>query len=1361
MPDSFIFKMTVLRTISAVFLVLLTLEYSFLSSEANKEYWVRPDYSDSRCPRNLPCLTLEHYLQNSTAYFTSNTTFYFLPGSHTIEGNESTWLIVTYVHSLYLLASEGTEGNPTATIECIRNVGFAFMFSEDIHLSGLAFVNCGSETPTYVHNILLFFATFSSQLHAALAFVSVHSLIMEHVHVRESYGYGLVAQDLTGNNTLNGCKFLYNNWRACNESDCVTTDPSLSGGNAMFVFTPFHRQLQNPYLSEELVSTQLGPIMQPFLSFLADSMVNSISEEYPQVAEPSSSLHLVHSEFAHGVNPYKNTVPSKIAADVDNTLKAGAGLVLHFLIFPPLTYYTISNYINVSNCNFFNNSATIGSNLMILTIGASNTHHSISIQNCTIAHGRSARQGGGVAIIGGIMVMEFQGNFQVILSNTNFTGNSADEGGAISISNSGNSEWSASLIFSCENCVFFNNSAATGSAIYLMTTSSLNMTFSNTIFLENTANREGGAIYLSTRVSWDLFFNSQIFYFTISNSTFTANSVNCSMTGIVHINEMSNVTIMDSSFLNNNCSAIYMTDSDLHLESNVSFVDNTASSGGGIHANGSNIIHLSGTVSFTRNKAITGGALHIDSLSHQKTTFLYLLPNTTIYMTDNTALYYGGGIAVSGACSGTTYCFFQTDHLVDTRPDFRTHDIAVIMENNTAGIAGDSVFGGCLDSCILKTSSSSEMTLEKSIFWSLVHIYGNHSQSEVAALPYKVCFCNEDSVGQSCPLIDSIKVYRGEVFRVGIMASGQYNYASAAIVRSMIAPAFTGELGESEGIQELKSTCRFLPYSIKTTHEFIELYLFITDCKMVGVLDTPTILNVTFLSCPFGFELWGHPPKCDCAAHVRKRGVSCSIDTQMITRPPTSWIGNLSSELVIHTHCPFDYCKPDITSLSLHRQSEQCSFNRTDVLCGACQPGLSLALGSSNCLQCSNFHLFLLIPFALAGLFLVAVLLWCNLTVSVGTINGLIFYANIVRVNQATFFPSSNNSLGTRFLAVFIAWLNLDLGFETCFFGGMDAYTRAWLQYAFPLYIWFLVGFLIYTSRRSSTISRLTGSNTVSVLATLFLLSYAKLLRTIIGGVSFTTLVDKEGRRSFVWLQDGNVAFLEGSHIPLFVASVIALLTFVLLFTLLVTLAPCLQARSGHRLLQWVNKLKPILDAYQGPYKDKVRYWTGLMLVVRLTLFTVFASNTLGDPQINLLAIVVVMLGLYLVLLQVGMVYKSKVLNIMEPSLVLNLGLYAAGTMFVRSSDTFPHNRLMILTCIMVGYVFAVFCLIVCYHCTLTVRKTRTWQKIKHYFTRAAHNDDREGGDISYSGSNAVQPRQPTVTVIELSQLREPLLTDN
>ena len=45
--------------------------------------------------------------------------------------------------------------------------------------------------------------------------------------------------------------------------------------------------------------------------------------------------------------------------------------------------------------------------------------------------------------------------------------------------------------------------------------------------------------------------------------------------------------------------------------------------------------------------------------------------------------------------------------------------------------------------------------------------------------------------------------------------------------------------------------------------------------------------------------------------------------------------------------------------------------------------------------------------FALAGIALVVALIFLNITVSVETINGLIFYANIVRANH--FFPSQQN----------------------------------------------------------------------------------------------------------------------------------------------------------------------------------------------------------------------------------------------------------------------------------------------------------------------------------------------------------------
>ena len=76
------------------------------------------------------------------------------------------------------------------------------------------------------------------------------------------------------------------------------------------------------------------------------------------------------------------------------------------------------------------------------------------------------------------------------------------------------------------------------------------------------------------------------------------------------------------------------------------------------------------------------------------------------------------------------------------------------------------------------------------------------------------------------------------------------------------------------------------------------------------------------------------------------------------------------------------------------------------ILCGACQPGLSQVLSTSRCKKCFSIWLLLMLPFALAGVALVVCLMVLNLTVSTGMINGLIFYANKVRANAATFFLS-------------------------------------------------------------------------------------------------------------------------------------------------------------------------------------------------------------------------------------------------------------------------------------------------------------------------------------------------------------------
>ena len=183
--------------------------------------------------------------------------------------------------------------------------------------------------------------------------------------------------------------------------------------------------------------------------------------------------------------------------------------------------------------------------------------------------------------------------------------------------------------------------------------------------------------------------------------------------------------------------------------------------------------------------------------------------------------------------------------------------------------------------------------------------------------------------------------------------------------------------------------------------------------------------------------------------------------------------------------------------------------------------------------------------------------MYLQLTVAVGAINGLIFYANIVAVNSATFFPDP----GTTFSAsrFFISWLNLDFGINTCFYDGMDAYAKIALQFVFPFYVWLLIGGVIVSSHYSTRASRLFGRNPVAVLSTLVLLTYTKRLRTIIAAFSFTFI---DGHSEAVWLYNGNVLFLQGKHIPLFIVALLVLIVLFIPYTLYLTFGQCILAWS-------------------------------------------------------------------------------------------------------------------------------------------------------------------------------------------------------
>jgi hypothetical protein len=117
----------------------------------------------------------------------------------------------------------------------------------------------------------------------------------------------------------------------------------------------------------------------------------------------------------------------------------------------------------------------------------------------------------------------------------------------------------------------------------------------------------------------------------------------------------------------------------------------------------------------------------------------------------------------------------------------------------------------------------------------------------------------------------------------------------------------------------------------------------------------------------------------------------------------------------------------------------------------------------------------------MAGVALIAVIFLFRITMSVGTLSGLFFYANIIQANNQAYFPRAT----MNFFTIFVSMINLDLGIETCFYDGMDIYAYSWFQFLFPFYVWFLVGCIILACRYSQWIAKRLGKNPVAVLATL------------------------------------------------------------------------------------------------------------------------------------------------------------------------------------------------------------------------------------------------------------------------------------
>ena len=945
-----------------------------------------------------------------------------------------------------------------------------------------------------------------------------------------------------------------------------------------------------------------------------------------------------------------------------------------------------------------------------------------------------------------------------------------------------------------------SNSCVGGGGIIAV---SSNLTFTgNTTFLENRANRRPGGIEMH---NCSMNSTGSIYFINNSNSNGVGGAITAVQSSHLRFTGTSIFVGNSAAFAGDVGGAIYLQGSTMSFSGISNFHSNSGFGGGAISANFS-AVSFNGTSSFNDNYGKLGGAIcAVDSTEltfngtitfsnngydNQKINLLgdnygggvymmdysnfSILPNTTVYWENNHA-YLGGAIYIVDneySYCHTSYfpppkreeCFFQ----LPGQNLSNASDIRLVFKNNSAHDAGSVLYGGVIDNCEL-TGLDSYSSGE--VFNMLAHIEDDNTTSVISSYPFRICQC-ENNLPNCNKSSISRSIYPGETFTVSVVVVGQRNGAVPSRVIVHIKHVHnSGDLYEnvtaklpngSQHLQQTGKTCTDLNYTVHSLSSYTNKNLELYADDLCSTFSGTLIINLNInQSCPPGFSLLKSEASCVCEQRLQKYTNSCTITNGLgqITRQAGEqfWVGyDDSNGLILNPICPFDYCVTQTVAIS-HNTDVQCAPNRSGLLCGACTEGYSLVLGTFHCKQCTNSHLFLLIPFAVMGVALVFLLVVCKLTVATGTLSGLVFYANIVGVNRDIFIPVES----TDALSIFIAWLNFDFGVETCFFDGMDAYSKTWLQFVFPLYLWLLVGLIIVISHFSNKFAKLLGNNPVAVLATLILLSYTKILRTFTTAITFTYLEYPTYNKS-VWLFDANIDYLGSKHIPLFLVAVLIFVLLFLPYTFLLLFGQWLPAISHLRFFSWVNRLKPFMDSYHAPYKAKHRYWPGLLLVLRFILFIVFAIqfHPQRDIKINLLVILVGTGVLFIWAWFTGGVYRNWCLDALEGSFVLNLTILTAVTMYTNclatdiSADRNYKQLAVWYTSVSIALI--TFIVIFAYHIFQQLRHTKLCKKIpklKLTDKKVSFQQDANDNPTSVAATNYPE-------VEHFTRLREPLLED-
>ena len=666
-------------------------------------------------------------------------------------------------------------------------------------------------------------------------------------------------------------------------------------------------------------------------------------------------------------------------------------------------------------------------------------------------------------------------------------------------------------------------------------------------------------------------------------------------------------------------------------------------------------IYLHGNISFENNRATNGGAIRLYQSSH-----LFLLEPTNATFINNTAFSYGGAIysyADRNLPLSNSLCAIQVDSNKTNASDI---NIKLNFINNTAGLAGNSMYVSPSYDC-----QQFKSPFNTSVLYKAISHFGcsNDVSHEIVSIAVTTQLCSINGVDN---VKTSYNFYPGQTLTIGLRTVDLNNVSSYAQVLTMLTKKFTydqlefdmdisNQINPKQQTQVVYSnSCtplnfQILPVIFNNTYEKNEISL---RFAVFGYFSA-AFVNLKQLNCPLGFVYNSKTKSCTCSSFLKDLGITeCKIDDTKVLIPQASWLGLVDAKnqlsLEYSPHCPPGYCRTNNWEINVTHTDDICMSNHAGIMCGQCKVGYSKTLFSSGCHNCNNDikNISLLAVIVVSSIMYIVLLFCFKFTINKGTIGGLILWYDVISLTPSVELLMTHNSI-FRYFLYGISFTIYDLKIPFCVWNGSSTTDVMFFEYICSFYLWLLVIIIIIISRCSTKVSNLTVGSSVQVLVTLMFISFSNLLSISLNILTSARIhqLSPDGSTSSrsVWFTDGSVLYgKDPLHIILMCTSIVVILFFVVPFILV--------GLFGAKLFRFrlmAMYLRPFIEALHGPYKDKHRYWFGLMLIIRTLVHIISASLDSNKTTLLLLAFTVI-IGFYVLGLSLVKPYKIKILNGLE-----------------------------------------------------------------------------------------------------------------